>query len=92
MNKKYIITVADSDCTVEQYLFYGTEEDMLEVLKRKADEERREFAEYVENVTYVEYYKYDCSWRIYIKNDEDEILEIVTAKAVETMRYLDLDL
>ena len=41
MNKKYIITIADSDCAVEQYLFYGTEEDMLEVLKRKAEQGKK---------------------------------------------------
>lgn len=90
MNKKYIITVADSDCAVEQYLFYGTEEDMLEVLKRKADEERREFAEYAENVSDMEYDEFDRSWHVNIVDDCGDILEIVIAKAVDTMEYLDL--
>lgn len=90
MNKKYIITVADSDCTVEQYLFYGTEEDMLEVLKRKAEQERRELAEYAENVSDMEYDEFDRSWHVNIVDDCGDILEIVIAKAVDTMEYLDL--
>lgn len=90
MNKKYIITIADSDCAVEQYLFYGTEEDMLEVLKRKAEQERREFAEYVENVSDMEYDEFDRSWHVNIVDDCGDILEIVIAKAVDTMEYLDL--
>lgn len=90
MNKKYIITVADSDCAVEQYLFYGTEEDMLEVLKRKAEQERRELAEYAENVSDMEYDEFDRSWHVNIVDDCGDILEIVIAKAVDTMEYLDL--
>ena len=90
MNKKYIITVADSDCTVEQYLFYGTEEDMLEVLKRKAEQERRELAEYAENASDMEYDEFDRSWHVNIVDDCGDILEIVIAKAVDTMEYLDL--
>lgn len=90
MNKKYIITVADSDCTVEQYLFYGTEEDMLEVLKRKAEQERRELAEYAENVSDMEYDEFDQSWHVNIVDDCGDILETVIAKAVDTMEYLDL--
>ena len=90
MNKKYIITVADSDCTVEQYLFYGTEEDMLEVLKRKAEQERRELAEYVENVSDMEYDEFDRSWHVNIIDDSGDLLETVIAKAVDTMEYLDL--
>lgn len=90
MNKKYIITVADSDCTVEQYLFYGTEEDMLEVLKRKAEQERRELAEYAENVSDMEYDEFDRSWHVNIVDDCGDILEIVIAKAMDTMEYLDL--
>lgn len=90
MNKKYIITVADSDCAVEQYLFYGTEEDMLEVLKRKVEQERRELAEYAENVSDMEYDEFDRSWHVNIVDDCGDILEIVIAKAVDTMEYLDL--
>lgn len=90
MNKKYIITVADSDCTVEQYLFYGTEEDMLEVLKRKAEQERRELAEYAENVSDMEYDEFDRSWHVNIIDDNGDLLETVIAKAVDTMEYLDL--
>lgn len=90
MNKKYIITVADSDCTVEQYLFYGTEEDMLEVLKRKAEQERRELAEYAENVSDMEYDEFDRSWHVNIIDDSGDLLETVIAKAVDTMEYLDL--
>lgn len=89
MNKKYIITIADSDCAVEQYLFYGTEEDMLEVLKRKAEQERRELAEYAENVSDMEYDEFDRSWHVNIVDDCGDILEIVIAKAVDTMEYLD---
>lgn len=90
MNKKYIITVACSDCTVEQYLFYGTEKGMLEVLKRKAEEERRELAEFVENVSDVEYNEFDHLWKINIMDDSGDISEKVIAKAVETIEYLDL--
>ena len=90
MNKKYIITIADSNCAVEQYLFYGTEEDMLEVLKRKAEQERRELAEYAENVSDMEYDEFDRSWYVNIVDDCGDILEIVIAKAVDTMEYLDL--
>lgn len=90
MNKKYIITVADSDCAVEQYLFYGTEKDMLEVLKRKAEEERRELAEFVENVSDVEYNEFDHLWKINIMDDSGDISETVIAKAVATIEYLDL--
>lgn len=90
MNKKYIITVADSDCTVEQYLFYGTEEDMLEVLKRKAEQERRELAEYAENVSDIEYDEFDHLWKINIMDDGGDVSETVIAKAVETIEYLDL--
>ena len=90
MNKKYIITVADSDCVVEQYLFYGTEEDMLEVLKRKAEEERRELAEFEENVSDIEYNEFDHLWKINIMDDSGDISETVIAKAVETIEYLDL--
>lgn len=90
MNKKYIITIADSDCAVEQYLFYGTEEDMLEVLKRKAEQERRELAEYAENVSDMEYGEFDRSWHVNIIDDSGDLLETVIAKAVDTMEYLDL--
>ena len=90
MNKKYIITVADSDCTVAQYLFYGTEEDMLEVLKRKAEQERRELAEYAENVSDIEYDEFDHLWKINIMDDGGDVSETVIAKAVETIEYLDL--
>ena len=90
MNKKYIIIIADSDCAVEQYLFYGTEEDMLEVLKRKAEQERRELAEYAENVSDMEYDEFDRSWHVNIADDCGDILETVVAKAVDTMEYLDL--
>lgn len=90
MNKKYIITIADSDCAVEQYLFYGTEEDMLEVLKRKAEQERRELAEYAENVSDMEYDEFDRSWHVNIIDDSGDLLETVIAKAVDTMEYLDL--
>lgn len=90
MNKKYIITIGDSDCAVEQYLFYGTEEDMLEVLKRKAEQERRELAEYAENVSDMEYDEFDRSWHVNIIDDNGDLLETVIAKAVDTMEYLDL--
>ena len=90
MNKKYIVTVACSDCTVEQYLFYGTEKDMLEVLKRKAEEERRELEEFEENVSDVEYNEFDHLWKINIMDDSGDISETVIAKAVETIEYLDL--
>ena len=90
MNKKYIITVADCDCTVEQYLFHGTEEDMLEVLKRKAEEERKEFAAFEENVSNVEYNEFDHLWKINIFDDSGDILETVIVKAVDTIEYLDL--
>lgn len=89
MKKKYIITVADSDCTVEQYIFYGTEKDMLEVLKRKAEEQRRELAD-AENVSDIEYDEFDHLWKINIMDDGGDVLEVVVAKAVETMEYLDL--
>lgn len=90
MNKKYIITIADSDCAVEQYLFYGAEEDMLEVLKQKAEQERRELAEYAENISDMEYDEFDRSWHVNIIDDSGDLLETVIAKAVDTMEYLDL--
>ena len=90
MNKKYIITVASSDCTVEQYLFYGTEEDMIEVLKRKAEEERRELAVFEENVTHVEYNEIEYSWNIKIYDDNLETLETIVAKSMDSIMYLDL--
>ena len=65
---------------------------MLKVLKRKAEEERRELAEYVENVSDVEYDEFDRFWCINIFDDSRDISETVVAKAVETMEYLDLDL
>ena len=90
MNKKYIITVASSDCTVEQYLFYGTEEDMIEVLKRKAEEERRELAVFEENVTHVEYNEIEYSWNIKIYDYNLETLETIVAKSMDSIMYLDL--
>lgn len=90
MNKKYIITVACSDCTVEYYIFYGTESNMLEVLRRKAEEERRELAEYAENVSDIEYDEFDHLWKINIMDDGGDVSETVIAKAVETIEYLDL--
>ena len=90
MNKKYIITVASSDCTVEQYLFDGIEEDMIEVLKRKAEEERRELAVFEENVTHVEYNEIEYSWNIKIYDDNLETLETIVAKSMDSIMYLDL--
>lgn len=90
MNKKYIITIASSDCTVEYYIFYGTENNMLEVLRRKAEEERRELAEYAENVSDIEYDEFDHLWKINIMDDGGDVSETVIAKAVETIEYLDL--
>ena len=90
MNKKYIITIASSDCTVEYYIFYGIENNMLEVLRRKAEEERRELAEYAENVSDIEYDEFDHLWKINIMDDGGDVSETVIAKAVETIEYLDL--
>lgn len=90
MKKKYIITVASSDCTVEQYLFYGTEEEMLEVLERKAEEERKELAEYAKHVTHAEYDEIEYSWNIKIYDDGLETLETIVAKSMDSIMYLDL--
>lgn len=90
MNKKYIIAVVSCDCTVEQFLFYGTEEEMFEVLRRKAEEERRELAEFEENVSNIEYDEFDHLWKINIFDDSGDILETVIAKAADTIEYLDL--
>lgn len=90
MNKHYIIAVVSCDCTVEQFLFYGTEEEMLEVLERKAEEERKELAEYAEHVTHVEYNEIEYSWSIKIYDDGLETLETIVAKSMDSIMYLDL--
>ena len=90
MNKHYIIAVVSCDCTVEQFLFYGTEEEMLEILERKAEEERKELAEYAEHVTRVEYDEIEYSWNIKIYDDGLEILETIVAKSMDSIMYLDL--